>query len=123
MSEAVVLVDARNVLRSLWPNMLEDEVAELAGRWADEQSARAVVVFDGRAPCVSESGRHRVVGTGGETADEWIERASARLSENGERYWLVTSDRALRSAAGPAAERTIGGGTFARELRALTDRR
>jgi predicted RNA-binding protein with PIN domain len=114
-----VLVDARNVLRSLWPNMPEDEVAELACSWADEHRARAVVVFDGRAPKRAVAGRHGLVGTGAETADEWIERAAADLTETGKRYWLVTSDRALRAAAGGAAERTIGGGTFALELREL----
>ena len=102
--------------------MAEEEVVELTRRWADEHGARAVVVFDGRAPDVRPSDDHRLVGTGRESADEWIERAAARLVEKGARYWLVTSDRALRAAAGDAAERTIGGGTFARALRDLRDR-
>ena len=119
MSGPVVLVDARNVLRSQWPNMAEDEVAQRACRWAEEHGARAVVVFDGAAPSTTVPDPHEVVGTGRKTADEWIERAAGELRGRGESYWLVTSDRALRAAAGGAAERTIGGGTFAR---ALTER-
>ena len=45
-----------------------------------------------------------------------LERIVERLRDAGEPFWLVTSDRALRSAAAPGAERVIGGGTFAREL-------
>jgi predicted RNA-binding protein with PIN domain len=52
------------------------------------------------------------VGTGAESADSWLERAAADLHARGERYWLVTSDRALRAAAGRHADRTIGGGSF-----------
>lgn len=118
MTSTIVLVDARNVLRSQWPNLGEREVAELSCRWADEYAAQAVVVFDGPAPETSAAPPHEVVGTGRESADAWIERAADRLAGANERYWLVTSDRALRAAAGRAAERTIGGGTFARELRA-----
>jgi predicted RNA-binding protein with PIN domain len=119
MNEPVVLVDARNVLRSQWPNMPEDAVVELTCRWADDHGAQAVVVFDGRAPERSVPDRHRVVGTGEETADAWIERAAGDLRDRGRAYWLVTSDRGLRAAAAGAAERTIGGGAFARALREL----
>ncbi len=80
-----------------------------------------MVVFDGEAPggivgeceldgCV-------LVGTGtAESADDWLIRAAERLRRGGERFWLVTSDRALRAAAGEGAERVLGGGRFAREL-------
>jgi hypothetical protein len=65
-----------------------------------------VIVFDGDAP-------EGAVGTGPEeSADEWLIRNAARYRP----YWLVTSDRALREAAGSEAERTIGGGRFAQEL-------
>jgi hypothetical protein len=33
--------------------------------------------------------------------------------------WVVTSDRELRRRVEPHAERIIGGGSFARELRGL----
>lgn len=119
-----VLVDARNVLRSRWPNIAEDDVVARCRAWAARSGRRAVVVFDGTAPrgivgeeqidphCV-------VVGTGRESADEWLERAAARQRAAGTPYWLVTSDRALRAAAGAGAERVVGGGSFARELTAL----
>jgi hypothetical protein len=102
----VVLVDARNVLRSRWPNVPEAELVERCRAWAEREGARAVLVFDGRAP---EGG----VGTEEESADDWIARAASELDEP---YWLVTSDRELRGRAGGRAERTIGGGAFLREL-------
>jgi hypothetical protein len=102
----VILVDARNVLRSRWPNVPEAELVERVRSWAEGRGLRAVLVFDGAAP---EGG----VGTGAESADDWIARAAAEL---GEPYWLVTSDRELRHRAGERAERTLGGGAFLREL-------
>jgi hypothetical protein len=107
----VVLVDARNVLRSRWPNIPEDELVRRTAAWAETQGGEAVVVFDGPAPDVDAG--LRVVGTGTESADDWITREAARLAAEGTRYWLVTSDRELRERAGQAAERVIGGGTFA----------
>jgi len=56
------------------------------------------------------------VGTGAESADDWITRRAAELSEP---YVLVTSDRELRERAGGNAERIVGGGAFARELSGL----
>ncbi len=103
------MVDARNVLRSKWPNIPEAELVERAQRWAADRGHRAVIVFDGRAPAGA-------VGTGHESADDWLTREAARLAEAGEPFWLVTSDRELRDRAGRKAERVIGGGTFAREL-------
>jgi predicted RNA-binding protein with PIN domain len=116
-----VLIDARNVLRSEWPNIPEPELVELSCAWAAEQGLRAVVVFDGKAPggLVGErelDAHCTLVGTGADTADDWLEREAARLAASGLEYWLVTSDRALREAAGRAAAQTIGGGTFARTL-------
>lgn len=78
-----------------------------------------VVVFDGTAPG-GRVGEHDlddqcvVVGTGKqESADDWLIRRAGEFTP----YWLVTSDRALRDVAGREAERTIGGGSFARQLR------
>jgi uncharacterized protein YPO0396 len=102
----VVLVDARNVLRSRWPNVPEAQLVERTRAWAERQGLNALLVFDGRAP---EGG----IGTSAESADDWIARASGKLEEP---YWLVTSDRELRERAGERAERTIGGGAFLREL-------
>lgn len=59
--------------------------------------------------------RAEVVFEGAESADDRIAREAAAADGP---YWLVTSDRELRDRAGGAAERVIGGGSFARELRA-----
>jgi hypothetical protein len=101
-----VFIDARNVLRSRWPNVPEAELVERTRDWAEREGVNAVLVFDGQAP----SGG---IGTKGESADDWIARAAAELDEP---YWLVTSDRGLRARAGDCAARTIGGGAFLRDL-------
>jgi rRNA-processing protein FCF1 len=111
----IVLVDAPNVRRSLWPNLSPEQVVELLARWAEAEEVEAVAVFDGPAP-QSVPGVE-VVGTGAESADDWITR---RVEELSEPYILVTSDRELRDRAGANAERIIGGGKFARELVALS---
>ena len=106
-----VLVDARNVLRSRWPNIAEDELVRRTGAWANAQGVEAVIVFDGPAPDMES--QERLVGTGAESADDWIAAEAARLAAEGSPYWLVTSDRELRGRGGGGAERIIGGGTFA----------
>ena len=120
-SETTVLVDARNVLRSRWPNIPEERVVELCRTWAAEQDVHALVVFDGRAPggVVGERRLDRrcvVVGTGSESADDWLARAAAEHRREGRAFVLVTSDRELRRRAGEGAEDVVGGGRFAREL-------
>jgi len=120
-SPMLVLVDARNVLRSRWPNLPEDELLERCRAWAADRAYRAFVVFDGKAPGGLVGEREvgdscTAVGTGGESADDWLTRKAAELTARAERYWLVTSDRALRRRAGQAAERIVGGGSFVREL-------
>lgn len=115
--EPTVLVDARNVLRSQWPNVPEDELVERARAWAELHSHPLVLVFDGRAPggIVGEQrldARTTLVGSGSETADDWLIREAPRYPG----AWLVTSDRALRAAAGTKTSRVIGGGAFLREL-------
>lgn len=103
---ATVLVDARNVLRSEWPNIPEDELVVAVRAWAAERGHEAVIVFDGRAP-------EGAIGTGAGSADDWIAREAATLETP---FWVVTSDRGLRARV-PRAERVVGGGGFARELR------
>jgi predicted RNA-binding protein with PIN domain len=98
----LVLVDGRNVQRSRWPNVSDEELVAAVELWAHGEGYEAVVVFDGAAP-------EGAVGTGGESADDWIARRAAELEEP---FWLVTSDRELRRRAGGAAERIIGGGSF-----------
>ena len=103
-----VLVDARNVLRSQWPNIPERRLVELVRDWAARADVRALIVFDGTAPVEADD----VVGTGRETADDWLTREARAYAP----YWLVTSDRELRRRAGGDAERIVGGGAFAREI-------
>jgi hypothetical protein len=92
--------------------MPEDEVVARTRRWAEERGFDAVVVFDGTAPADG-------IGTGRESADDWLTREASRLANEGRPYWLVTSDRELRRRAGLGAEKVIGGGSFARELKGL----
>lgn len=112
-----VLVDARNVLRSRWPNVPEQELVETVHHWARGEGYRAVIAFDGPAPMAGR-GTHEidehavVVGTGGESADDWLVREASRCRDAGRSYWLVSSDREVREAAGGGAERLIGGGGF-----------
>jgi hypothetical protein len=101
-----VIVDGENVRRSRWPNVGREQLVALARAWGDQHGHDVLVVFDGRAP-------EGAVGSGGETADDWIARHAAGRADP---YWLVTSDRELRARAGGAAERTIGGGSFLSEL-------
>jgi hypothetical protein len=115
--QTTVLVDARNVQRSQWPNLPDEELVERTRAWAERQDADVVLVFDGRAPgdLLGEhelDARTTLVGTGGESADDWLTREAPRFPG----AWLVTSDRALRDAAGAHASKLIGGGSFLRQL-------
>ena len=112
----IVLVDAPNVRRSLWPNLSPEQLVALLGRWAKREGAEAIAVFDGPAP--EAVAGVEVVGTGSESADDWITRRATELDEP---YVLVTSDRELRERAGKGAARIVGGGKFARELQALAE--
>lgn len=114
---ATVLVDANNVRRSQWPNLADDELVRRTQEWAERHGHEVVIVFDRRAPggLVGErrlDERTVLVGTGDESADDWLIREAPGYPA----AWLVTSDRALREAASGAASRVIGGGAFLREL-------
>ena len=117
--ELVVLVDARNVQRSVWPNVSDGELVQLIEKWTACTGHRVVAVFDGRTQTGGYRSPVEVVETGGGTADDWLAGETESLRGQGRRFWLVTSDRALRTEAGRGAERVIGGGTFVRELLAL----
>jgi predicted RNA-binding protein with PIN domain len=119
--EPVTLVDAENVRRSEWPNIAREELVDLVRAWIDATGAHALVVFDGDPPEVESDGTLKVVGTKRETADDRIARDAARLAAEGRPYRLVTSDRGLRARAAGAADDVVGGGTFARALRAVTN--
>jgi uncharacterized protein YaiI (UPF0178 family) len=107
----IVLVDAENVRRSQWPNLSPGELVAALARWAEREGVEAVAVFDGPAPEAVDG--VDVVGTGAESADDWIAR---RVGELDGPFVLVTSDRELRERAGGNAEQVVGGGSFVREL-------
>jgi hypothetical protein len=102
---ATVYIDGRNVQRSQWPNLSDEELLDRANAWADRHGHEVVVVFDGKAPAGA-------VGTSGESADDWLIREVPKHPG----AWLVTSDRELRDRAGADAARLIGGGTFLDEV-------
>ena len=119
-----MLVDARNVMRSRWPNLREDRFVALTRLWAEREGVDLLVVFDGRAPggvvgTAELDERTALVGTGGESADDWIVREAARLAGAGRRVRLVSSDRELRDRASSHVERTVGGGAFATLLESV----
>jgi hypothetical protein len=93
---ATVLVDGENVRRSVWPNILREDLVELVESWAEARGHDAVVVWEGE-----------------ETADDRIARDVTQLEPP---LWVVTSDRELRRRVEPSVERIVGGGSFAREL-------
>ena len=102
---ARVYIDGRNVQRSQWPNLSDEELVERTRAWAERHGHEAIIVFDGEAPAGA-------IGSGGETADDWLIREVPKHPG----AWLVTSDRALRDAAAVNAYRVIGGGGFLKEL-------
>jgi hypothetical protein len=104
---ALVIVDAENVRRSLWPNVSREELARRARDWAAREGHDLLIVFDGKPP---EDAADFV---GSHNADDKI----VELAESFDRpWWLVTSDRGLRERLGDAPERIIGGGSFVRTI-------
>jgi hypothetical protein len=94
---ATVLVDGENTRRSLWPNIPRRELAELCAAWGAANGHEVVVVWEGA-----------------ESADDAIAREAREAAGP---VWVVTSDRGLRGRVEAHAERLVGGGSFARELR------
>jgi hypothetical protein len=101
----LVVVDAENVRRSTWPNLSKDELVRRCRDWAAREGASLKIVFDGAPPEEASD----LVGSGGESADDVIAGLEGPFT-------LVTSDRGLRERVGDRAERTVGGGSFLREL-------
>jgi len=121
VSEPVVLVDALNVMRSRWPNIRQERFVELVRDWAEQEGLRVVAVFDGHAPGESLGvhdldGTTSIVGTGRESADDWIAEYARAPAQDEHLLWLVSSDRELRRRVAGHVERVIGGGSFAGRL-------
>jgi hypothetical protein len=104
---ALVVVDAENVRRSLWPNLSAEELVARARAWAAREGHELLVVFDGAPP---EDAPDLV---GAPHADDEI---VARVEAAPGPVWVITSDRELRRRVETRAERVVGGGSFAREL-------
>jgi hypothetical protein len=104
---ALVIVDAENVRRSIWPNLSRKELVARARAWAAGEGHDLLIVFDGPAP---EEAPDLV---GSPHADDEIVLRST--SADGP-LWVTTSDRELRRRLGDRPERIVGGGTFVRWL-------
>jgi hypothetical protein len=104
---ALVVVDAENVRRSIWPNVSREELVRRARAWANDEGHDLLVVFDGSTP---EDAPDLV---GSQNADDEIVGLARRLVGP---WWLVTSDRELRERVGGAPERLLGGGSFIRMI-------
>ena len=104
---ALVVVDAENVRRSLWPNLSREELVLRARDWAAREGHDLLIVFDGEPP---EDASDLV---GSRNADDKI----VDLAQGFDRpWWLVRSDRGLRERVGVGPERVIGGGSFVRTI-------
>jgi hypothetical protein len=108
VSRRRIVVDAENVRRSAWPNLSKEELIARSRAWAEREGAELLIVFDGDPPDHAPD----LVGSGARSADD----VSAELEGP---FTLVTSDRGLRERVGEKAERSIGGGSFLRELTAV----
>jgi hypothetical protein len=103
----VVVVDAENVRRSLWPNLSPEELVRRAREWAAGEGHELLVVFDGPPP---EDAPDLM---GSRDADDAIVELADVIDQP---WWLVTSDRELRERVGEGPERIMGGGSFARAI-------
>ncbi len=103
----LVIVDAENVRRSVWPNLSPEELVARAREWAAREGHDLLIVFDGPAP---EDAPDLVSSP---YADDEIVRVA---EEAGGPLWVVTSDRGLRARLAGLVDRVLGGGAFARSL-------
>jgi hypothetical protein len=104
---ALVVVDAENTRRARWPNLTQDELVRRAREWAASEGHGLLVVFDGPPP---EDAPDLV---GSDDADDAIAALAPELDPP---WWLVTSDRRLRTRVARGPARVIGGGTFVRMI-------
>ena len=105
---ALVVVDAENARRSIWPNVSREELVRRVRAWAEHEGHELLVVFDGAPP---EEDAPDLVGSS--NADHAIVELVPQLASP---WWLVTSDRGLRERVGDRPERVIGGGSFVRTI-------
>ena len=103
----LVIVDAENVRRSVWPNLSPEELVARTRAWAAREGHDLLIVFDGPAP---EEAPDLV-------SSRYADDEIARVAEEAEGpLWVVTSDRGLRARLAGLVDRVLGGGAFARSL-------
>ena len=122
----LVVVDAENVRRSIWPNLSATELVARTRVWAEHEGHELLVVFDGRADNRPRHPRHdRVVRLGAAPGEHDLTGAHTRqlgdlivAAVDGAEspVWVVTSDRELRRRVEERAERILGGGSFVRSI-------
>ena len=102
----VLVVDGYNVLHSMYPELLadlghaRDKLASELEEYAAFAGFRAILVFDAHSAAKmakraeQDAGGLEIFYTDeGETADSFIEKLAYRLVRQGERVYVVTSDR------------------------------
>jgi len=104
---ALLVVDAENVRRSLWPNISCEDLVGRAREWAKREGHDVLIVFDGEPP---EQAPDLI---GSRSADDAIVELGASLDRP---WWLVSSDRGLRERVGGRPARIVGGGSFSRTI-------
>src|SRR5262249_37582166 len=104
---ALVVVDAENARRSLWPNLSPEDLVAPARRWAAREGHELRVVSDGDPPEDADD----------LTASAYADDVIAALVERADGpVWVVSSDRELRRRVEVRADRVIGGGSFVRSI-------
>jgi hypothetical protein len=103
----LVIVDAENVRRSVWPNLSPEELVARTRAWAAREGHDLLIVFDGSAP---EEAPDLV-------SSPYADDEIVRLAEETDGpVWVVTSDRGLRERLAGLVDRVLGGGSFARSI-------
>lgn len=108
----MLVVDAENVRRSIWPNVGRAELVELCGAYAEREGVGVEVVFDGPPPDVQVPVGVTLTGERGLSADDLVAARAATLAPGDA---VATSDRGLRDRL-PAGVRLVGGGRLVRIL-------
>lgn len=108
----VLLIDGYNVLYSAYQDMMADLgharecLASDLAEYATSEGMRAVLVYDAHSVAGTETryelsldGLEIIYTAEGETADSFIEKLAYQLVRQGERVFVVTSDRMEQTVA------------------------
>lgn len=124
----VLLIDGYNVLHAMYQDLLvelghaRDRLAADLAEYAVYEGVRAILVFDAHSVAgmadrleLPAHGLEIIYTAEGETADSFIEKLSYQLVRQGERVFVVTSDRMEQAVA-------LGTGAYRITTRELTER-